>query len=150
MQMSFKLDPSGKISPLLKKVMDNGFDPQKKYTIIEIYGHPMQKATGLSKWGVYAHRNSTGAKVNEYSEEYVHEYKIDTSGRRYLETNFDAWVDHPKNWDTDPIGTKYTTSTFMEFYRPSLTDDFEFIGFSGGKDSIEKVTDVTVRMYLQW
>jgi|GEM_PF-6384186 len=150
MQTSFKLDLSGNISPLLKKVMDNGFDPLKKYSIIEIYGKPMIKATSKSKWGVYAHRNSTGARSNINTEEYIHIYKIDASGCRYLETNFHAWADHPKTWNTDPIGTKYTMSTYMEFYRPTITDDFEFIGFSGGKDNYEKVDDVTIRMYLQW
>jgi len=148
--MNFNLDLSGNISPLLKKVMDKGFDPHKKYKIIEIYGKPMQKSAGMSIWGVYAHRNSTGAKVNEFTEEYKHVYSIDASGCRYLETNFNAWDTHPVNWDTDPIGTKYDASTFMEFYRPTLNDDFDFIGFSGGKDNYEKVSDEIIRMYLKW
>jgi hypothetical protein len=148
--INLKKDTRDNISPLLKKVKENGFDPGKKYTIEDIYGHSMQKAIGLSKWGVYAHRNSTGAKNREYAEQFRHVYRVDEFGRRYLETNFRAWVDHPKNFDNDPIGTKYNASTLMEFYRPTLTDDFEFIGFSGGKDSFEKVTNDTIRMYLQW
>ena len=150
MKNILKFDSRGNISPLLKKTIEKGFNPQKRYTITEIYGHFLQKSIGLSKWGVYAHRNSTGSKTNIKSEEYIHEYEVDTSGRRYLDTNFNAWPDHPKNWETDPIGTKYTTSTLMEFYRPSLSEDFEFIGFSGGKDSLEKVKEDIIRKYLEW
>ena len=137
-------------SPLLKKVMEKGFDPYKKYSIKEIYGHKLQQSIGMSIWDVYAHRNSTGSKSNEKLEEYDHTYIIDQNGCRYLETNFKAWGEHPKEWDNDPIGTKYTATTLMEFYRPSLTDDFTFIGFSGGKNSQEKISPEIIRKYLFW
>jgi hypothetical protein len=139
-----------KISPLLKSLIAKGFDPNGKYSIVDIYGKFMQKATGRSKWGTLAHRNTTGATVNEDSIPYNHKVGVDASGRKYVDTNFEAWPDHPKGWNVDPLGTTYTSGTYMEFYRAQPEGDFEFVGFSGGKDSLEKIDENTIRMYLQW
>jgi len=138
------------MSKLLQSLVAKGFDPKRRYSIKEIYGKPMVKATALSRWGTIAHRNSVGAKVNENSLRYKHKIGVDKSGRRFIDTNFEAWPDHPRRWDTDPVGTKYTGETKMEFFREDLRDRFEFIGISGGEDGLEKISDKTIRMYLKW
>ncbi|MCL2231752.1 MAG: hypothetical protein FWB99_01590 [Treponema sp.] len=144
--------PDGKakgMSVLLQNLVEKGFDPKRKYSTKEIYGKPMQRASGHSRWGTIAHRNTVGARINKDSIPYDHKVGVDESGRKYLDTNIEALPEHPR-WDTDPVGTKYTIGTQMEFFRKNERDDFEFIGISGGRDGLEKIDAKTMRMYLQW